>query len=105
MLETNRHLLENGSARRPHPHAQVRVLEPVYVADGVELEDCTIGPNVSIDAGSVVKTSVLRDTIVGERAKIVGSTVEGSLVGDDTEVVGQKLKSMIAAGEEVVKAP
>ena len=40
-----------------------------------------------------------------ERAKILGSTVEGSLVGDDTEVVGQKLKSMIAAGEELVKAP
>ena len=105
VLETNRHLLENGSARRPHPHAQVRVLEPVYVADGVELEDCTIGPNVSIDAGAVVKTSVLRDTIVGERAKIVGSTIESSLVGDDTEVVGQKLKSMIAAGEELAKAP
>ncbi|MBI4501470.1 MAG: NTP transferase domain-containing protein [Gemmatimonadetes bacterium] len=105
VLETNRHLLESGSARRPRPHAQVRVLEPVYVADGVELEDCTIGPNVSIDAGAVVKTSVLRDAIVGERAKVVGSTVEGSMVGDDTEVMGQRLKEMIAAGEELAKAP
>jgi glucose-1-phosphate thymidylyltransferase len=105
VLETNRHLLEKGGARRPRPHAQVRVLEPVYVADGVELEDCTIGPNVSIDPGAVVKTSVLRDAIVGARAKIVGSTVEQSLVGDDAEIMGQRLKGMIAAGDEVVKAP
>jgi glucose-1-phosphate thymidylyltransferase len=105
VLETNRHLLENGGSRRPRPHAQVRVLEPVYVADGVELEDCTIGPNVTIDPGAVVKTSVLRDAIVGARAKVVGSTVEQSLVGDGTEVMGQRLKGMIAAGDEVAKAP
>jgi hypothetical protein len=60
---------------------------------------------VSIDPGAVVKTSVLRDAIVGARAKIVGSTVEQSLVGDDAEVMGQRLKGMIAAGDEVVKAP
>ena len=105
VLETNRHLLENGGARRPQPRAQVRVLEPVYVADNVELEDCTIGPNVSIDAGSVIKTSVLRDTIVGDGAKIIGSTIVNSMVGDDSEVIGQKLSSMIVAGDEVAKAP
>jgi glucose-1-phosphate thymidylyltransferase len=105
VLETNRHLLENGRARRPKPRAQVRILEPVYIADGVELDDCTIGPNVSIDTGSVVKTSVLRDTIVGSNAKILGSTVENSMIGDDSEIVGQKLKAMIAAGDEIAKAP
>jgi glucose-1-phosphate thymidylyltransferase len=105
VLETNLHLLQTGRAKRPQPRAKVKVVEPVYVADGVELEDCTIGPNVSIDTGSVIKTSVLRDTIVGSGAKIIGSTLEGSMVGDDSQVEGQKLKSMIAAGTEIAKAP
>jgi glucose-1-phosphate thymidylyltransferase len=81
------------------------VLEPVYVAENVELEDCTIGPNVSIDAGSVIKTSVLRNTIVGGGAKIVGSTVVDSMVGDSSEVIGQKLSNVIVAGDEVARAP
>ena len=105
VLSTNLHLLQTSRARRPRPRARVRILDPVYVADGVELEDCTIGPNVSIDTGAVIKTSVLRDAIVGERAKVIGSTVEGSLVGDDAEVIGQRLNAMIVAGDEVVPAP
>ncbi|MSR07137.1 MAG: nucleotidyltransferase [Gemmatimonadetes bacterium] len=105
VLETNLHLLSHGSAKRPSPRAQVRILDPVFVADGVELEDCTLGPNVSIEPGSVVMTSVLRDTIIGEGAKIVGSTLEECLVGPGSEVIGQKLKRMIVTRGEVAKAP
>ena len=105
VLETNRHLLEIGRARRPAQRPGVKVMEPVYVADGVELEDCTIGPNVSIDAGSSVRKSTVRDSIIGERSRVADSTVEASMIGDDTEVAGQELSGMIAAGREVVPAP
>jgi glucose-1-phosphate thymidylyltransferase len=105
VLETNLHLLTQGRAKRPSPGARVRVVDPVHVADGVELEDCTLGPNVSIDPGSVIRTSVLRNTIVGANTKIAGSTLEGCLVGDDAEVIGQKLKRMIVTKDEVAKAP
>ncbi len=105
VLETNRHLLGQGRARRPAPRAQVRVLDPLYVADGVVLEDCTLGPNVSIDPGSTVMTSVLRDTIVGANARIVGSTLQECLVGDDAEVIGQRLTRMIVTKDEVAQAP
>jgi glucose-1-phosphate thymidylyltransferase len=105
VLETNLHLLKQGRAKRPGPRALVRVLDPVYVADGVELEDCTIGPNVSVDAGSVIKTSVVRDTMVGANAQIVDSTLEECLVGEDAEVIRQKLKRMIVTKDEVAAAP
>jgi len=105
VLETNLHLLSHGNAKRPRPHAQVRILDPVWVADGVELEDCTIGPNVSIEPGSVVMTSVLRDAIVGEGARIMGSTLEECLVGPGAEVIGQKMKRMIVTRDEVAPAP
>lgn len=105
VLETNLHLLSHGNAKRPRPRAQVRILDPVWVADGVELEDCTIGPNVSIEPRSVIKTSVLRDTIVGEGATIMGSTLEECLVGPGAEVIGQKMKRMIVTRDETAKAP
>src|SRR5689334_3677154 len=52
LLETNRHLLENGRARRPAKVPPgVTIVEPVYIEDGVTLRDCTVGPNVSVESG------------------------------------------------------
>ncbi len=105
LLDTNSHLLNGGRARSPEPRAGVQIVDPVYVADGVGLEDCTIGPNVSIDSGTVVKGSTLRHTITGCDARIEGSTVEHSLLGDGAEVVGSQVKWVVATRDEVGKAP
>ncbi|HVX41200.1 MAG TPA: sugar phosphate nucleotidyltransferase [Gemmatimonadaceae bacterium] len=89
LLETNRTMLEKGRARRPATvGANVQVVDPVYVEEGVILTDCTIGPNVSIGAGSRVEQSVLRDTIVGAGSSIARSTLANSLVGDAAIVDG-----------------
>ncbi|MBI4410174.1 MAG: NTP transferase domain-containing protein, partial [Gemmatimonadetes bacterium] len=78
LLETNRHLLEAGQARRPPERKAVRVHDPVRVADGVVLEDAEIGPNVTIEAGCVVRGSTLRDCIIGERVTIERSRLHDS---------------------------
>jgi len=66
LLDTNRTMLEKGRARRPSSlPAGVKVIDPVYVEDGVVLENSTIGPNVSLGTGAVVENSTLSDTIVG----------------------------------------
>jgi glucose-1-phosphate thymidylyltransferase len=88
LLETNRTMLEKGRARRPSVNGGATIIDPVYVEDGVTLDGSTIGPNVSIGAGSEVRGSVLRDTIVGEKSRIVSSTLEHSLVGDSATVEG-----------------
>ena len=89
LLETNRTMLERGRARRPgRVSAGVRIVDPVYVEDEVELESCTIGPNVSISAGSRVKGSELRDTIVGAGSVVTNSVLSQSLIGDAAVVDG-----------------
>ncbi len=88
LLETNRHVLETTRARRPSNVPGVIIRDPVHVADGVQLEDCEIGPNVTIGAGSVVRRSRLRDSVVGEGATIEGSDLHESLVGNEAVVVG-----------------
>src|SRR5262249_32731266 len=71
LLETIRTMLEKGRARKPASiPAGVTVIEPVYVEDNVTLDASSIGPNVSIHAGSKVSGSELRDTIVGAGATI-----------------------------------
>jgi len=105
VLATNRHLLQHGRSRPPVPSAGVTAVDPVYVADGVTLDNCTIGPNVSIDEGATVRGSSLRDTIVGARAVVEDATINHSLVGEDAVVRGQTLDNMVAAKDEVAEAP
>jgi glucose-1-phosphate thymidylyltransferase len=64
----------------------VKVIDPVYVEDGVTLKNSTIGPNVSLGAGAVVEGSTLADTIVGGASRVVGSTLSKSIIGEHAVV-------------------
>ena len=88
LLDTNRAILEKGAARHPKFGADVTLIEPVYIEDGVKASHSTIGPNVSIGTGTSIDHSTLRNTIIGYRTKIVGSTLHDSLVGDDVVIDG-----------------
>lgn len=89
LLETNLHVLSTSRGRRPETVGEgVTVHEPVHVADGVTLEHSEIGPNVTLGAGTTVRGSTLRDTIVGENASIVDARLHDSLVGNDVRVHG-----------------
>jgi glucose-1-phosphate thymidylyltransferase len=89
LIEMNRTMLEKGHARRPNVIPPgVRIVDPVYIEDEVTLSFSTIGPNVSISAGSKVDRSELKNTIVGGGATITHSTLDGSLIGDAAVVDG-----------------
>jgi glucose-1-phosphate thymidylyltransferase len=88
LLETNRHVLETSRGRRPERGENVTIHDPVHVAGDVTLEYAEIGPNVTISAGSVVRNSRLRDTIVGENALIEECELHDSLLGNEVSVRG-----------------
>ena len=76
------------------------VHDPVHVADGVELEDVEIGPNVTLGGGSRVRGSRLRDTIVGTNATLVGCELHDSLVGNEVQLSG--VKGQVDVGDHSV---
>ncbi|HEU0300092.1 MAG TPA: sugar phosphate nucleotidyltransferase [Longimicrobium sp.] len=89
LLETNLHVLSTTRGRAPSSVGDgVTIHEPVHVADGVTLEGSEIGPNVTLGAGTTVRGSTLRDTIVGDRSTIVDSRLNDSLIGSDVKVNG-----------------
>src|SRR6059036_2025005 len=101
LLETNRHLLEQGRARIPQgPCPRCTIVPPVYIEDGVTIHDATVGPNVSIEAGSYVTESTIANSILGRNVRVVRGTVRDSLVGDDQVIEGKTLeRSVLDAGE------
>lgn len=88
LLATNRVMLERGRARKPEWLTGATITEPVYIEDGVVCEGATIGPNVSIGAGTEVRNSVLRDTILGSNSKVTGCDLRNSMIGDHAVLDG-----------------
>jgi glucose-1-phosphate thymidylyltransferase len=101
LLETNEHLLKEGRARRPmKPPRGVTIEDPVRIEDDVTLEDCTIGPNVSLGAGSSVVGSTIRNSILGAKTRVKQAKVEGSVIGDGQKIENRQVKdSVMDAGE------
>ncbi len=105
LLETNRHLLEQGRARIPSgPCSRCTIVPPVYVEDGVTIHDATVGPNVSIEAGSFVAESTVANAILGRNVRVVRSTVRDSVVGDGQVIEGKAVQQSVLDAGEVAPA-
>jgi glucose-1-phosphate thymidylyltransferase len=103
LLGTNRIMLEKGGARRPKSVPPgVKLVDPVYIEEDVTLVDSTIGPNVSISAGSRVEKSTLVDTIVGNGATIRNANLTKSLIGEGAMVDGLTGKVNVGDHSSVV---
>ncbi|HEV8599237.1 MAG TPA: sugar phosphate nucleotidyltransferase [Gemmatimonadales bacterium] len=87
LLETNEILLKKGAARRGgRDFPGVTLHDPVLIEDGVTLERSTIGPNVVIETGSVVRDSKLAHTIVGADCTLSGVELSQSMLGNNIEL-------------------
>ena len=77
------------------------IIEPVYVEEGVTLERATIGPNVCIGTGSVIRDSTLSHTIVGSNTTVANCTLTMSLLGDRAVIEGVKGSASVGDDGEV----
>jgi glucose-1-phosphate thymidylyltransferase len=85
LLETNRHLLNKST--RPIPvHPQTVINPPVFIGEGAVLTNCVIGPYATIGPGATVEHSIVRDSIIGDRARIDQVLLESSIIGNDAIV-------------------
>jgi glucose-1-phosphate thymidylyltransferase len=82
LLETNEILLRKGAARHPAFPPGVDVIEPVYIEDGVKIERSVVGPNVSIEAGTVISDSAVANMIIGRDARLTDVRVNGGVLGN-----------------------
>ena len=73
------------------------VIPPVFIGPDVTLENCTIGPKVSIETGAKLVNSTLSNSIVRESAEVKDSVIEDSTVGAFTHV--ENVKGKIDIGD------
>lgn len=91
LLQTNRYLLDNGSAANASA-TNGKVIQPSYVHQDADIEGSVVGPYVSVGAGASIRGSVVRDAIVEDSAHLEDVIVEHSVIGANAELTGTPLR-------------
>src|SRR5690606_27398376 len=108
ILSTNRDLLDKqllgakdySNIADRYPDCVIKM--PVAIHESAKIENCIIGPHASISAGSVLKDSIVRDSIIGEEAEVSSIILNGSLISDKAKVVGNQLNLNVGDSSEII---
>lgn len=58
------------------------ITEPCFIGDNVELVNAKVGPNVSIGDGTIVKDSVIKNSLIQEFAEIKNAQLNNAMIGN-----------------------
>jgi len=99
LLETNRVLL--GKCDGATTIAGSLVHPPVCIAGDAVIENCILGPHVSVAAGARLRNAVVRDSIINENATVEDIMLESSVVGVNAVVRGGCRRVNVGDSSEV----
>jgi glucose-1-phosphate thymidylyltransferase len=99
LLSANRDLLDFG---RPAPKMPGSVVvPPVAIDETARVENCVIGPHVSIAAGAEVSNSIVRNCIINDNACVQDILLDASVVGENAIVRAAFKKVNVGDSSEV----
>ncbi|NCW12730.1 MAG: glucose-1-phosphate thymidylyltransferase [Chitinophagia bacterium] len=90
LLETNALLLKKtgGITIDPNLYVNSIIIPPVSIADGCVIENAIIGPHVTIGNNTTIKSSIVRESIIGSYTTLDEVVLDNSLIGSDAAVKG-----------------
>jgi glucose-1-phosphate thymidylyltransferase len=67
------------------------VVPPCFIGEDVILTNSIVGPNVSIEKGSAITGSVVRNSIVRGGVRVQDAVIDNSMLGERAVVTGHAL--------------
>jgi glucose-1-phosphate thymidylyltransferase len=89
LLEANRVQLQRMETSAESGIDDSVIIPPVDIGNDVVVERSVIGPNVSLDDGTEITDSIIRDSIVGRSASLSSVNIESSIIGDGASISGE----------------
>lgn len=90
---TNQRVLANANGEiLQHKSAKIvnsQVIQPCFIGEGVELNNSTVGPYVSIGNNTKINHSVISNSIIQENAAIENANITNSMIGNFVLYNGQ----------------
>jgi glucose-1-phosphate thymidylyltransferase len=103
LLETNTVLLKRDvdvNKHRYHYHNTI-IIPPVSIAPNCDISDSIIGPNVSIGENTIIKHSVISDSIIGSYSHLQTAILHLSVIGSDAYLKGLSQSLNIGDSTEI----
>jgi glucose-1-phosphate thymidylyltransferase len=86
LLSTNQHILTRESTQVDLKN--VVIIKPVFIAPTAAVKDSVIGPYTTISEGCEISESIIRNSILGDNAKVERAMLEDSIIGNSAFVKG-----------------
>ncbi len=93
-LETNRYLLEHGSATKTRDQIKtgIKIVPPVFIHASAKVTNSIIGPFASIGADCTITGARIEDSIIEAGSKIENVALAGSFIGRQARIQGISAK-------------
>ncbi|MBK8608974.1 MAG: NTP transferase domain-containing protein [Chitinophagaceae bacterium] len=90
LLESNATLLKKfgGTISENHSFVNTIIIPPVSIAEGCDIKNSVIGPNVAIGEHTKLNHAIIKDSIIGSYSNLFEIVLSKSLIGSDAEIRG-----------------
>jgi glucose-1-phosphate thymidylyltransferase len=103
LLQSNSILLQKfgGTISESNKFENTIFIPPVSIAEGCDIKDSIIGPHVAVGENTIVHSSIIKASIIGSYSKIYDVMLDDSLIGNDTEIIGETRSLNIGDNTEI----
>ena len=90
LLETNRVLLdENTKLNNKNEISDSVIIQPVAIGENVKISNSVVGPYASISNDTIIKNSIISNSVIGARTQLITVNLQSSIIGDDANIIGK----------------
>lgn len=103
LLQSNSILLQKfgGTIAESNKFENTIFIPPVSIAEGCDIKNSIIGPHVAMGENTIVHSSIIKASIIGSYSKLYDVMLDDSLIGNDTEVIGETRSLNIGDNTEI----
>lgn len=78
-----------------------KIIPPCFIDDGVVLKNATVGPYVSIGAGTIIENSNVKNSIIQSQSRILNANLDEAMIGNFVHFDGHFTKISIGDYSEL----
>jgi glucose-1-phosphate thymidylyltransferase len=103
LLEANSILLEKlgGRISKDNKFENTIFIPPVSISENCDIKNSIIGPHVTVGDNTIIHSSIIKDSIIGSYSKLYDMVLDDSLIGSDTEIIGETRSLNIGDNTEI----
>lgn len=103
LLESNSTLLQKfgGTIAPSNKYENSIFIPPVSIAEGCDIKNSIIGPHVAVGENTILHSSIIKTSIIGSFSKLYDVVLDDSLIGNDTEIIGETRSLNIGDNTEI----